>query len=130
LIAGFTLIELLIVVAIIGILSAVGIPAYNGYITSSKEDVAVNDLRAISLMESSFFSDNNNWFVGATASTTTLINTNLFGTNTLDTNSDYDYSIVTHDSGFQAVAAPKTGTSVTRFCLTQNNELESEGQCP
>jgi type IV pilus assembly protein PilA len=51
---GFTLIELLFVVAIIGVLAAVGIPAYQGYIADAKIKASIeNHSRVKSFMAAS-----------------------------------------------------------------------------
>lgn len=45
---GFTLVELMIVVAIIGILAAIAIPAFSKYINDSRNSEAIENLRSIS----------------------------------------------------------------------------------
>ncbi len=52
---GFTLVELMIVVAIIGILAAVAIPAFLKYIKRSKTSEAITNLRKMVDGESTYF---------------------------------------------------------------------------
>jgi prepilin-type N-terminal cleavage/methylation domain-containing protein len=54
---GFTLIELMIVVAIIGILAAVAIPAFSNYQNRSRRAEAFANLGAIANLEKSYFSE-------------------------------------------------------------------------
>ncbi|HCR86567.1 MAG TPA: hypothetical protein DIV86_07825 [Alphaproteobacteria bacterium] len=110
---GFTLLELLIVVGLLGIITAIGIPQYIGYVDNSNIGLVKNNLRSIYLAEQEYYRKNNIYYrTGATCTdAASNINTNLFsGQNTIS-NNDFTYCITqTTTDDFTATASEIDGT--------------------
>ena len=58
---GFSLIELMIVIAIIGILIGVGIPAWRSSVIAANETAAIQNLRTIAAEQRSYYIRHNNF---------------------------------------------------------------------
>ena len=89
------MIELLIVVAIIGIISAIGIPVVTGILEGIKEKSAQTSLQSIYLAEVQYKSINKNYYIptGSCGDQTNIINTNLFDGNITLENDNYRFCI-------------------------------------
>ena len=121
---GFTLIEVLITVAILAVVAAIAVPAYNGYIETSRLTEGWNNLQALNAAEVQYSLDNNGvYFDGAGAATLNTNSGNLW-TRAEASGENFTYSVALTATGYTATAigTNKLTTAVQLRCTIANGQ--------
>ena len=113
---GFTLIELLIVIAIIGILLGIAVPAFKSSVRKANEAAAVATLNTIRVAEAKYIIDHKEQYATFRQ---------LFEQGYLDKRMNHEQP---HDRGYVFVITliPKTENTVATFSVSANPE-QSQG---
>jgi type IV pilus assembly protein PilE len=120
---GFTLIELLIVVAVIGILSAIAYPSYNDYITRGKISEATSALSDGRIKMEQFFQDNRTYTSASLAANGCPTTLQMAASTTY-----FDYSCSgLSANGYTITAQGKTSMSQFTYTIDQANTKGTTG---
>jgi type IV pilus assembly protein PilE len=117
--SGFTLIELMIVVAIMAVLVAIGIPSYSSYVLKGKLTEGQTLLSDLQLREEQYYADNRAYADGMTPRTAGKYFTNTSCV-TSSANQSYictarmtspSYSYTVNDGGAKTTTKPDNSTA-------------------
>ncbi len=120
--AGFTLTEVMIVVAIVGVLTAIAIPNYNEYVIKSARTEAITALLDAANKQEQYFVDNRKY-------TATLADISV---NAKSDNGSYSISITSDGNIFTLTATAYSGVALkdsgcTAFSITDAGIKNSTG---
>lgn len=114
---GFTLIELMVVVAIVGILTAIAVPMYGDYTTRGKIAEAFSSLADMRVRMEQYYQDNRNYGAGATCGVT------------FSSTKYFDYACVTSASDsnqtYVITATGNSGASGFKYSIDESNSRKT-----
>ena len=139
---GFTLVEMMIVVAILGILTAIAVPAYMNYVSGAKKAEAKTNLQSLKLLIEQYYSENSKYCPAASCSGQSYayaendsgtITSNTIGNNYLTSFKPksaaganvvlYDYNLAfSSNTAYTVTAAPVTSRGAPSGSLTINQD--------
>jgi type IV pilus assembly protein PilE len=110
--SGFTLIEMMVAVGVLAVLSAIAIPAYREYVTTSRIGALVNNIATVEVFEEDYRLRNGAYQAGVFNGAADA-NLQLLGWQPQE-NDGTVYTIVLVNTSYTVTAVDKVGTTVCR----------------